>query len=366
MKAEKHMLHAARIKALHSFDILDTEREDSFDEIVNLVADLCDVPISVVNFIDEQRQWFKAETGLGVRETPLETSICSHVILEHDFVEIHDTLQDPRMADNPLCCSEPGLRFYAGALLKTEDGLPLGTLCVLDYEPRTLTELQKRTVRVMAEQVMARLTLRRALRDANVFRREVDHRVKNSLQSIESLARLSARATEDDSARMVIDTMAGRIASVSRLHELLYEINAGQRIDLDNYIDRLAGYFQSMAPSGVAITTDLAPLTVSSKTAASLGLLVNEFVANSFKHGFPDGASGTITIETVATQQNRMRMTLRDSGVGLDESESASGQKGLGKVILQTVCTQLGSDADLRDSGQGVELSIEFDLQDAG
>ncbi|MGK7652720.1 GAF domain-containing protein [Roseovarius sp. B08] len=139
MEALRHPLQQDRLSALRDFEILDTDPEQEFDEIVKLAAAACGTAISVVNFIDAERQWFKAETGLGVRETPLATSICAHVILEEEFAEIQDTLADPRMQDNPLCCGEPGLRFYAGALLTTQEGLPLGTLCVLDYEPRELT-----------------------------------------------------------------------------------------------------------------------------------------------------------------------------------------------------------------------------------
>ena len=122
MKAATHPQQAERLAALYRYDILDTEREADFDDIVELAAELCGAKISVINLIDSDRQWFKAETGLGVRETPLETSICSHVILESDFVEIPDTQADTRTSDNPLCRDEPGLRFYAGALLKSRDG----------------------------------------------------------------------------------------------------------------------------------------------------------------------------------------------------------------------------------------------------
>jgi GAF domain-containing protein len=105
MKAEHHPLEPARLAALRAYDILDTPRESDFDDIVMLASRICGTPISVINLIDETRQWFKAETGLGVRETPLDTSICAHVILEKDFVEISDTLADVRMAvsQTPVC-----------------------------------------------------------------------------------------------------------------------------------------------------------------------------------------------------------------------------------------------------------------------
>ena len=203
MEAASHPLQEARLAALQSFEILDTDPERDFDEIVALAAATCGTAISVVNFIDAGRQWFKAETGLGVRETPLATSLCAHAILERDFVEIRDTLQDPRTSDNPLCLGQPGLRFYAGALLKTAEGLPLGTLCVLDHQPRELSPLQRDTLRVLSRQVMALLDARRALRTADILRREVDHRVKNSLQSLSSFTRLQQRAFASEDAKLV-------------------------------------------------------------------------------------------------------------------------------------------------------------------
>lgn len=149
-----------RLAALAQFDVLDTPREQAFDEIAALVAAICEVPIGIVNLIADGRQFFKAEVGLGVRETPLDTSFCAQAILEDDFLLIPDATTDPRFACNALVTGEPHLRFYAGALLKTADGFPIGTLCVLDYRPRTLTDVQQQAIRVLARQVMAQLEQR--------------------------------------------------------------------------------------------------------------------------------------------------------------------------------------------------------------
>lgn len=158
---------AERLSTLRAYGILDTEPEQAFEDIVHLAAKICEAPIAVVNLIDEGRQWFKAETGLGVRETPLETSFCAHALLQADGMIIPDATQDARFDCNPLVTSEGGLRFYAGHLLKSPDGLPLGTLCVLDTSarPEGLTPLQMETLEVLARQVMAQFELRRAIRE---------------------------------------------------------------------------------------------------------------------------------------------------------------------------------------------------------
>jgi PAS domain S-box-containing protein len=155
---------ARRVAALHAYDILDTPREAAFDEVADLAAKLCGTSMAVVSLIDTGRQFFKAEVGLGVRETPLETSFCAKAILEDDFLLVPDARLDPRFDRNPLVTGEPNLRFYAGALLKTDEGLAIGTLCVLDTEPRTLTKLQQQALKVLANQVMAQLELRLTLR----------------------------------------------------------------------------------------------------------------------------------------------------------------------------------------------------------
>ncbi|WP_162242936.1 PAS domain S-box protein [Sphingomonas sp. Leaf412] len=152
-----------RLAALARYAVLDTPREPSFDEIAALAATICDAPIAVVNLIGDGRQFFKAEVGLGVRETPLDSSFCAWAILEDDFLLVPDTTQDARFTHNPLVVGDPHIRFYAGALLKTAEGLPIGTLCVLDHRPRTLTAVQEDTLRVLARQVMAQLDLHRTI-----------------------------------------------------------------------------------------------------------------------------------------------------------------------------------------------------------
>ena len=157
---------AERLAALHDYEILDTGPERAFDDIVDLVATLFEAPLAVVNLIDDGRQWFKAEKGLGVRETPLDTSFCAHAILEADRMVVPDAAKDSRFECTPLVTEAPGLRFYAGQLLKSSEGLPLGTLCVLDTKarPEGPTDIQLKALEVLAAQVMTQLNLRRALK----------------------------------------------------------------------------------------------------------------------------------------------------------------------------------------------------------
>ncbi len=161
MAAPKLQTEKERLAALRSYEILDSPREDAFDDITRLVAHVCQVPIAVINLIDEDRQFFMSEIGLGVRETPLDVSICSHALLQKGLFVVRDTLQDERFLNNPLVIGDPHLRFYAGALLETPEGHPLGTLCVLDYRTRELSPEQKSALQTLARHVMHLLELRR-------------------------------------------------------------------------------------------------------------------------------------------------------------------------------------------------------------
>lgn len=162
---------ADRLAALRAYGILDTPREPVFDEITQVAALACKAPIALVSFVEDTRQFFKAEVGLGARETPIEQSVCVHALLQRDLFVVPDTTLDPRFACNTLVTGKPHIRFYAGVPLETPEGIPLGTLCVLDTQPRPqgLTDEQASVLRALARAVMAQLDLRRsnkALKDS--------------------------------------------------------------------------------------------------------------------------------------------------------------------------------------------------------
>ncbi|MEP7296068.1 MAG: EAL domain-containing protein [Burkholderiales bacterium] len=139
---------AARLASLRALEVLDTATEQEFDALVKAAAAVCGVPISLISLVDAQRQWFKANIGLpGVSETPRDLAFCAHAILDDALFEVSDATQDSRFADNPLVTSQPDIRFYAGAPIRMSDGMRVGTLCVIDRQPRQLTDSQRDVLR---------------------------------------------------------------------------------------------------------------------------------------------------------------------------------------------------------------------------
>ncbi|CAN5275733.1 hypothetical protein BH09PSE6_BH09PSE6_15310 [soil metagenome] len=156
-------LESLRLAALDRYRILDTARETQFDDIVTIAAQLCDVPMALISLVDDRRQWFKAAVGLEAAETPREVAFCAHAIQQDEVFVVEDARLDQRFSGNPLVTGDPHLRFYAGAPLETPDGYKLGTLCVLDREPRRMSEQQIAALQALARQVMAQLELRHTM-----------------------------------------------------------------------------------------------------------------------------------------------------------------------------------------------------------
>ena len=154
-----------RVLALYQCNILDTEPEQGFDDITKLAAYICQTPIALVSLVDKERQWFKSKVGISETETPKELAFCAHAILKDGIFIIPDTLKDERFASNPLVTGPPKIRFYAGIPIKTAEGYPLGTLCVIDRQPRELSAGQILALKSLAHQTTYLIETRRSLNE---------------------------------------------------------------------------------------------------------------------------------------------------------------------------------------------------------
>ncbi|WP_144392021.1 hybrid sensor histidine kinase/response regulator [Pleionea sediminis] len=161
--APKHKKERERLEALKEYDILDTLPEQNFDDLTKLAATICDTDIALVSLVGDGRQWFKSRYGLDAEETERDIAFCSHAINQVSIFEVFDALKDERFHDNPLVTGDPNIRFYAGSQLYSDDGYPLGTLCVIDSKPKKLTDSQRNALQALARQVMSQLELRKSL-----------------------------------------------------------------------------------------------------------------------------------------------------------------------------------------------------------
>jgi diguanylate cyclase (GGDEF)-like protein len=190
-----------RLAALRSLNILDTPSEPAYDDLTKLAAFVCDAPMASISLIDEDRQWFKSKIGIDMPGTPRSISFCGHAINQDDLFVVEDATKDTRFRENPLVLDTPGIRFYAGMPITSPDGFNVGTLCVLDREPRELTEEKKVALRVLARQVASHFQIRQqleALRDIQAKRIKVEQKLRESQAKLkEANARLMELVTTD-------------------------------------------------------------------------------------------------------------------------------------------------------------------------
>ncbi|MBK6605518.1 MAG: GAF domain-containing protein [Leptospiraceae bacterium] len=154
-----------RLTKLFDYNILDTLEEKEYDELTRLAAFICDTPIALISLVDRDRQWFKSKVGLDAIETSRDIAFCAHAILGKDVFVVTDSLQDERFRDNPLSINDPHVRFYAGSPLLSPEGLPIGTLCVIDHKPRELSKQQLDALAILSKSVINLLEIRIKLKE---------------------------------------------------------------------------------------------------------------------------------------------------------------------------------------------------------
>lgn len=185
-KGEKQ-LEIERLKELLSFGILDTSPEKEFDDLAQLASIICDTPTALISFIDDSRQWYKAKVGMDLLQVPIEDTFCRHTIRQDTLLEIPDASQDDRVCTNSFVTKENGVRFYAGIALRTEKGLPIGTVCVIDHKPRLLDEPQKKALEILASHTINLLETRKK---NTRLGRELENVLKKKIEETQELLNL--------------------------------------------------------------------------------------------------------------------------------------------------------------------------------
>ncbi|SHI82390.1 histidine kinase dimerization/phosphoacceptor domain -containing protein [Wenxinia saemankumensis] len=364
-RADRHPYETERLARLSELEIIGSGADPEFDALTRIASEVCRTPVALVSLVESQRQWFKSRQGLDIDETPISQSICAWTILQDGVLEITDTAKDPRTLSNALCMGDRPFRFYAGApIVDPATDLPLGSFCVLDYQPRELSASQKRLLVDFANQAMRLIELRRAVATANLAVQETNHRVKNSLQSVSAYIRLQRRVLQGASpeAEAALTATETRIASAAALHEALCYSAVGEKVDLPGYAARIFGLATADMREGISTRIDLAACQVSSRQASALGTILSESVSNSIRHAFGEAGEGLITLTGRHEPDGRYRMEFADTGAGLpNERPAPRANGGLGLSILEGALAQLGAEGVAREGdAPGFHLGFVF------
>ena len=335
---------ARRLAAVRRYDILDTPPDGSFDRITAIAARLFSVPISIISLVDHDRIWFKSHHGLEVTQIDRAPGLCASAVLQLDPWILTDAQADPRSLTNPLVAGEFGLRFYAGAPLRTHDGYNLGTLCVIDQEPRAINDQQIATLKDLAAVVMDEMELRlsskktvaelqKTIAEKELMAKEIEHRVMNGLQLVSGMLKLQSRSTSGEAAAQLSEA-AIRVTAVGRVHQHLYVSDSIDRTDCVPYLRRLSSDLSGLLPGGITVEGEEAVLPTAQ--IVSLGLIVTELVANAAKHG----ASNVIVCVTARDGQIQ-RLSVEDDGPGLPHDFDPAATAGLGMKVVRLLTDRL-------------------------
>lgn len=348
-----------RLEAVARYEILDTPPDGAFDRITALAARRFDVPISIISIVDHDRIWFKSHHGLDIGEIGRDPGLCASAILSEQAHILVDASIDPRSLANPLVAGEFGLRFYAGVPLTVSDGHRLGTLCVIDKEPRPVTEDELRDLKDLAslvvDQLELRLAAKRAVGQANLLAREIDHRVMNSLQFVVGMLNIQARTASGETASQLRD-MAARVAAVATVHRNFYSVDC-EEVPCVEFLQRLCADVGEITAATVDVEGD--SVAVPTEWIQPIGLITNELVTNSAKHG-----ARAVTVRFTCDGDS-YRLSVADDGPGLPKDFSLDKSSGLGMKVLSVLAQQLGGELEARPNanGKGACVSIAWSKQ---
>lgn len=357
--ADKSSPHEmGRIAAVQRYDILDSPPDGAFDRITALAARRFGVPIAIISIVDEDRIWFKSRYGLPIEQIDREPGLCASAILGYDPYILEDAQADPRSLANPLVAGDFGLRFYAAVPLTTSDGHNLGTLCVIDKEPRPINHEQIEDLKDLAAVVMDQLELglsaRQAVGKANLMAKEIDHRVMNSLQFVSGLLAMQSRSPGAGEAAAHLELAANRVAAVAQVHRHFYADVADQ-VSCVAFLRRLCEDLAGILDREILVegVEEMVP----AKSIQAIGLIANELVTNAAKYG-----AGKIDVG-FRRHNDMHELVVCDEGNGLPAGFDAhTVSAGLGMRVITTLAKQLHGtlDARQRDDGSGACFIVRF------
>ncbi|MFD0941681.1 GAF domain-containing sensor histidine kinase [Pedobacter boryungensis] len=350
-----------RIQKLHTYDILDSPPEDAFDKIAILAAQIFNSPIAQVTFVDRGRVFFKSNISpLSATEIERKDSFCSIAILNNDVTLFENTLNVPELLSNPFVSMENGIRFYAGAPLRTIEGLQLGTVCVLDTEPKQVTQQQLKMLETLSSIVMdeleLRLSTRKALRTQTDMMNRIVHDLKNPNTTIALSAELIKRKAEDpkivaDFADRIKNAANGMLTNLNNILELSQVESGGfrlnlQEVDVFQLLNAVKKNFELLAKQkkqNIKIICNC-PTTIWADIVRLQDAFTN-LLSNALKYA----NAGTEVIINVNAVNNDLIIEFKDQGQGLSD-------KDMGKLF--TKFAKLSAVPTAREHSNGLGLSI--------
>ncbi len=329
---------AERLAAVQRYDILDTPADGTFDRITALAARLFDVPIAIVSLVDHDRIWFKSHHGLEIDQIGRDAGLCASAILHEGPWIVNDAPYDPRALANPLVAGEFGLKFYAGVPLRTSDGHKLGTLCILDFEPRDLTAKETSTLDDLAAMVMSEMELRLASRRAVALARErehlqdafagmLSHELRTPATTIYAAAKILTRDAVVMSSARARDLLPDITAETERLLRLIEDLLVLTRVErgllepaqepvlLQRVLPRVIeqeGRRWLQREIRLDVTPDLCPVA---GDQSYLEQVITNLLSNGLKYSAPDTGLDVSAVEVEGEEEIEVRV--RDRGIGL-------------------------------------------------
>lgn len=363
-----HVREKERLLSLESFNIMDTLPEEDYDNLTAIAAQICGTPISLISLLDDERQWFKSNHGLDARETPKEYAFCAHAINEQeDVFIIPDSRQDIRFHDNPLVTDDPRVIFYAGIPLMGDDGLPLGTLCVIDQQPKALSPQQISSLKALAQQVMNLLYLRRtsALLEKNIvslkakndeleqFAHLAAHDLKSPLNNISTITELFAEEYTgqlDDQGHTMLSFLKDSCKKLRGLIEGLLEYSKSdavlrekkESVDLQALGQEISALFAANTPLSMTVTSPFHSIYIN--RAAISQILIN-LIGNAVKYNDKEQVALELKVDET---EGHYEFHLKDNGPGICQEQHES---------IFEIFKTLGNKDRFGNKGNGIGLA---------